>query len=215
MLKRFVAITLIFYSFSAYSATVLDQFFIPDDHNLIAGIGVFVDPPWEGITLTRAQTFTVGVSGDLASVDVLVSESLSNADLKIEIWDASSLLSGATGSPLATGWLLAEEVPPSPETFNTVGFGDAAPSVFAGQELAIVFHTDSIIGAWSIGGESDDQATYLGGTGLYKSSDRDWTVESADFGFKTYVSIIPIPAAVWLFGSGLLGLIGLARRKKS
>jgi hypothetical protein len=27
--------------------------------------------------------------------------------------------------------------------------------------------------------------------------------------------VIPIPAAVWLFGSGLLGLIGVARRKKA
>lgn len=30
-----------------------------------------------------------------------------------------------------------------------------------------------------------------------------------------YVSSVPIPAAVWLFGSGLLGLIGMARRKKA
>jgi len=29
------------------------------------------------------------------------------------------------------------------------------------------------------------------------------------------VSAVPIPAAVWLFGSGLLGLIGLARRKSA
>lgn len=29
------------------------------------------------------------------------------------------------------------------------------------------------------------------------------------------VSAIPIPAAVWLFGSGLIGLIGIARRKKT
>ena len=28
-------------------------------------------------------------------------------------------------------------------------------------------------------------------------------------------SVIPVPAAVWLFGSGLLGLIGFVRRKKS
>lgn len=27
--------------------------------------------------------------------------------------------------------------------------------------------------------------------------------------------VVPIPAAVWLFGSGLIGLIGVARRKKS
>jgi hypothetical protein len=29
------------------------------------------------------------------------------------------------------------------------------------------------------------------------------------------VSAVPVPAAVWLFGSGLLGLIGVARRKKT
>jgi PKD repeat protein len=29
------------------------------------------------------------------------------------------------------------------------------------------------------------------------------------------VSAVPVPAAVWLFGSGLIGLIGIARRKKS
>ena len=28
-----------------------------------------------------------------------------------------------------------------------------------------------------------------------------------------YLQIVPVPAAVWLFGSGLIGLIGLARRK--
>lgn len=28
------------------------------------------------------------------------------------------------------------------------------------------------------------------------------------------VSTVPVPAAVWLFGSGLIGLIGIARRKK-
>jgi len=27
--------------------------------------------------------------------------------------------------------------------------------------------------------------------------------------------VIPVPAAVWLFGSGLLGLVGIARRKKT
>ena len=28
------------------------------------------------------------------------------------------------------------------------------------------------------------------------------------------VSAVPVPAAVWLFGSGLIGLVGMARRKK-
>jgi hypothetical protein len=29
-----------------------------------------------------------------------------------------------------------------------------------------------------------------------------------------HVSAVPVPAAVWLFGSGLIGLTGLAKRKK-
>jgi len=28
-------------------------------------------------------------------------------------------------------------------------------------------------------------------------------------------TVVPVPAAAWLFGSGLLGLIGIARRKKT
>ena len=34
-----------------------------------------------------------------------------------------------------------------------------------------------------------------------------WAVQSGD------VSAVPVPAAAWLFGSGLIGLIGFARRK--
>ena len=33
--------------------------------------------------------------------------------------------------------------------------------------------------------------------------------------FERRLSAIPIPAAVWLFGSGLLGLVSMARRKKT
>jgi len=34
-----------------------------------------------------------------------------------------------------------------------------------------------------------------------------WAVRDGDVG------VVPVPAAVWLFGSGLLGLVGMARRK--
>jgi len=33
--------------------------------------------------------------------------------------------------------------------------------------------------------------------------------------FGALNAVVPVPAAVWLFGSGLIGLIGIARRKKS
>ena len=51
----------------------------------------------------------------------------------------------------------------------------------------------------------------------YKSYTRfAWAVQSGDAGLGWVPpSSVPVPAAIWLFGSGLLGLIGLARRKKA
>ena len=46
----------------------------------------------------------------------------------------------------------------------------------------------------------------LSGTGM--DADYDDMLVRAEF------SAVPVPAAVWLFGSGLLGLIGIARRRK-
>jgi hypothetical protein len=39
--------------------------------------------------------------------------------------------------------------------------------------------------------------------------------ERRDFNIVSLTPAIPIPAAVWLFSSGLIGLIGVARRKKT
>ena len=82
------------------------------------------------------------------------------------------------------------------------------------------------------GGTSNGVATLTCGTdcGLGDSFvlDYDATVPddgSTNFGNVYYafhiegtiseVAAIPVPAAVWLFGSGLLGLVGVARRKKA
>lgn len=56
---------------------------------------------------------------------------------------------------------------------------------------------DSIIDA------SEDSAGFAG---QYTQWDFDITVAAA---------AVPVPAAAWLFGSGLLGLVGVARRKKA
>ena len=54
-----------------------------------------------------------------------------------------------------------------------------------------------------------------GGSGGYQSNEvkevrefRVWAVRSGG------ISTVPVPATVWLFGSGLIGLIGMAKRKK-
>jgi len=44
---------------------------------------------------------------------------------------------------------------------------------------------------------------------IKSSSFYGWAVRSGD------VSAVPVPAAAWLFGSGLIGLLGVARQRRS
>jgi hypothetical protein len=62
---------------------------------------------------------------------------------------------------------------------------------------------------------------------IYNNSVATVISTSAPIGFESFIgnafgefvfsaaSPVPVPAAVWLFGSGLLGLVGIARRKKA
>ena len=61
---------------------------------------------------------------------------------------------------------------------------------------------------------STDAWRFRFGTGSQFAVDKDfnlygWAVRDGD------VAAVPVPAAVWLFGSGLLGLVSVARRKVS
>ena len=49
----------------------------------------------------------------------------------------------------------------------------------------------------------------------YYESDAFYQGRTPGFEGTAIGSAVPIPAAVWLFGSGLIGLIGIARRKNS
>lgn len=67
----------------------------------------------------------------------------------------------------------------------------------------------SLDGLFAIGGylstiDSINQEVLFSGTGGPNFFKSVLTIET---------TVVPVPAAVWLFGSGLLGLVGLARRK--
>ncbi len=62
--------------------------------------------------------------------------------------------------------------------------------------------------------ESIDTTVFNGGAvdlSWRANSPGDWTRMITAF---SPAAVVPVPAAVWLFGSGLLGLIGIAKRKK-
>ncbi len=62
----------------------------------------------------------------------------------------------------------------------------------------------------TVDGSGNFTATWLAPVngGPFDGQNGDWTVTGT-------VSAVPVPAAVWLFGSGLVGLAGIARRRKA
>ena len=49
--------------------------------------------------------------------------------------------------------------------------------------------------------------------GAFVGFNANFSVNAASY--EVNPAVVPVPAAVWLFGSGLLGLVGVARRKKA
>ena len=73
------------------------------------------------------------------------------------------------------------------------------------------------------GVDGDTIYSYAMGSMLNPAADEFFATHIAGFDYMNGVtsakfagsSVVPVPASVWLFGSGLLGLAGIARRKKA
>ena len=106
--------------------------------------------------------------------------------------------------------------------YNVLGQVDGTPISLAHNENYNLFSnilSDSHLNSYWIDEEFtiyDEPYAYIyefiyGCSGCYNKQIYDgiaWAVHDGDIG------TVPVPAAVWLFGSGLLGLIGITRRKK-
>lgn len=79
-----------------------------------------------------------------------------------------------------------------------------AAGVFDGIDYLSILENPGFEANGFVGGPFDvtgyDSTGYVDGT---------WQVDS-----YSAVSAVPVPAAIWLFGSGLIGLAGIGRRKK-
>lgn len=98
--------------------------------------------------------------------------------------------------------------------FGTVGACDIATSYSCYGHVAI---EDTNFGASTNSGFFSDALGLSTGIDLvnYQISTNS---EAAILNHASYLvrtAAVPIPAAIWLFGSGLLGLVGMARRKKT
>jgi hypothetical protein len=161
------------------------------------------------------HTFTPTQSGFLTDLYVaasVINDVTGNRNIMFE------LFSDATGVP---GLVL--------ETFLFTELPDISVDLTSGSQHVTASGTtflDSTLSYWLVASALDPRdtlgwnisSTETAPTYVTKfASSADWVIGSSSSkgAFRVQVSTVPIPAAVWLFGSGLVGLIAVARRRKA
>ncbi|RDH86144.1 MAG: hypothetical protein DIZ80_01355 [endosymbiont of Galathealinum brachiosum] len=142
-----------------------------------------------------------GGPGSLVIGSMLFDWKSTNIALEI-VLDASGLF-GALGGGMTVG-----------DTVSGIGTLGATENMIGDLPMGLVpvatstLDTDgaSIIGDDGIGGSSMDNGPFSGFNMNFDMT----SVTMTDY----TPSAVPVPAAIWLFGSGLVGLVGFARRKK-
>jgi hypothetical protein len=181
--------------------------YVAGDANIIPGLTAVHNPNvWDGF-VNVSDPLAYGIAGGGAATGSVSGDALvytSVIDLAVSITPTSDDLLIGFLDPLTNGngfdslhlQVFIEGNLEVDETF----LNSAAADAFFDDNL-LVF-TD-----WEVGlvGDLDLQLQFE--VTASNAGDRYFT--------SFAIGVVPIPPAVWLFGSGLLGLIGLARRKRS
>lgn len=198
------------------AAPILDQEYNPAVVNSGLGIG----------SRDRAQTFTVGLSGQLTGVELLM-ERFSNSigDLTVEIRSTAGGVPGnSSGAVLATTTVSQSLMSlgtgsGSNATFVAADLTAAGLFVNAGDVLAIAL-SGNPSGEFGWFGGSDNG--YAGGSTYWRfpGDPNNWSAFSLDReqGFRTFVdaseiSEVPAPGAIGILGLGLMAVFATSRRR--
>lgn len=180
------------------------------------------------ITISGSAAFDVDTAAPtLVTLNSLTGGTITDLDLYIDFVagrgsDNTVILSHLDTGTSATIWFDANHADKQPfwgvrnTTFDDealTAFVDAPfidtstrdihPGKYRAADLLSVFDGKDFSGTWQLSiqntgcciGEGDDLLA--------------WAI------MADVTTTVPVPAAVWLFGSGLLGLVGIARRKKA
>lgn len=166
---------------------------------------VSLTPSVTSVTVDEAFTLTVQGTdfvNDVSSGSILVTWDATAMSMTSTLADLDAS-AAANGFPIEFGvnTILPGQLSATYATFGTV----AGPTFdfFSMDFVAIPppSQTDLIIDAGLFGDWQDGAGTAI--------------TNVTYVGASVSVSAVPVPAAVWLFGSGLIGMVGIARRRKS
>ena len=168
-------------------------------------------------TVLPGDAFQITLQGDFSGVGLFGGDVLLNWNDSLVDLTSVTLETGTTDvafscpgtAPYCSG---------IDDTAFVVGWGPSGSVVLDGTEPApTLMATLNFTALPGPGGLADfSLAPFLGGFGgILDASGNDITFSTELNGASVQigVSASPVPAAVWLFGSGLLGLVGVARRK--
>jgi len=193
----------------ARADTVQDQTFTPTTINTSSQFSTSTT----GTTLRRAQTLTVGVAGPLTQVDIQLTTPPTG--FTAPVFTGFDILSTTNGVPntgaagiIGLGTLLSQT--------STQAIFTTSLAVTVGEVIGIEPITSNISPSWA----GQNPGSYTRGADYFAPPNSAFLTSGAVNGFTTFVttpSIIPLPAALPLFATGLaaLGLLGWRRKRKT
>ena len=167
-------------------------------------------------SVSHAATVTLTPSADLLGIGDVFSVTVSVSDFPETVGITSHVLFDETvvhftGMRLAGGSPLDLILPPFDDG-NTTGITD----LFFVLESSDAFPSgnfDAFIIDFITVAEGETEIGLLGYPLGWIQPDFTFFPDLISINANVNVSDVPVPAAAWLFGSGLIGLVGMARRK--
>ncbi len=179
--------------------------------------GAFASVAVDGFTYSgSAPAAGDSTEANFAPTSIMTLDLGGNAALAIYTAGADGVDSGfaapsgdITGSTLTldlSAWTVS--IFPASEGMNAGSSSDLLPDIFCDNAVVPRCNTpittiyDATTGAFTA-----NWTSYIR-SGALPGAEITWNVTG-------YASVVPVPAAVWLFSSGLIGLVGFARRRKN